>query len=303
MLAGLRIQHWLTLVLGCALGLAAGLFFTWQVWPVHYYDTDPVDLKAEHKEDYVALIAAGYAQDHNLEVATSRLEELGFDEVRQVVLGLFQRYSQAGYEGETRSLARLAYDMGVQDVALVPYLRTPTPTITATPTVTATPTATPTQEATVTPTATEPVPERTATPTGVPAEPTATPTETPPEATSTATPTGEFEFQLVEQSDLGCGSGGAGSYILVYAQDEHGRGLAGVEVMVSGPGGEDSFFTGLKPEVDPGFADFLVTDSGTYNVQVLDGKSQAAEDITFTNGCPSETPYHSWRVVFRQVSQ
>ena len=304
MLAGLKLGHWLSLVLGCALGLVAGLFITWQVWPVEYHDTDPVDLRAEHKEDYVVMIAAAYAQDGDLKLAAVRLEELGLEDPRPMVLYLFQRYSEAGYEEESRSLARLAYDIGVQDVALLPYVEMPT----ATAEIIVSPTITPTLEPTIAPTPTEPAPEATATPTERPPEATSTPTEPAPEDTPTPAPTsppdtGEVGFQLVEERDLGCSSDWGGNYILVYVQDEHGRGLAGIEVMVSGPGGEDSFFTGLKPEVDSGFADFLVTIPGTYTVQVLGGTSHIAEGITFADGCPPENPYHAWRVAFRRVSR
>jgi hypothetical protein len=309
MLADLKIRHWLSIVPGFAIGLAVGLLITWVLWPVEYYDTDPVDLRTEHKEDYVLMIAASYAQDDNPELAALRLEKLGFENPRQRVLHLFQRYSEAGYEEESRILARLAYGIGVEDVALLPYIQTPTATIeiVASPTVTATLEATvvgttePIPEASATPT--EPPPEATPAPTEPPPEPTPTPTEPPPEPTPTPLPiTGEIDFQLVEQRDMGCSSDWGGSYILVYVQDEHGRGLAGVQVMVSGPGAEDSFFTGLKPEVDPGFADFLVTAPGAYSIQVLSGTSHVAEGITFADGCPAENPYHLWRVAFRRVS-
>ncbi len=315
MLAGLRTRHWLSLVLGFATGLAIGLFITWQVWPVEYYDVDVIDLRAEHKEDYVVMIAAGYGQDGNLQLAAMRLEELGLEDPTQTLLYLFGRYREAGYEEESRSLARLAYDIGVQDVALLPYIEAPTATVE----IIVSPTVTPTLEPTIAPTPTEQVQEATATSTerppeatSTPTEPapqdTPTPTESPPEATSTPTATspshtGDVGFQLVEEKDLGCGSEWGGSYILVYVQDEHGRGLAGVEVVVLGPGGEDSFFTGLKPEVDAGFADFLVTTPGTYTVHVLDGTSHTAEGITFADGCPPENPYHAWRVAFRRVSR
>jgi hypothetical protein len=299
-LADLRIQHWLSIVPGLAIGLAIGLFITWVVWPVEYYDTDPVDLRPEHKEDYVVMIAVAYTQDDDPELAAIRLQKLGFEDARQKVLSLFQTYSEAGYEQESHSLARLAYGIGVEDVALLPYIATPTPTFQ----VIVSPTITPTLEATIAPT-TEPIPEATATPTEPPPEPAPTPTEPPPELTPTPLPPAEdVDFQLAEQRDLGCTSEWGNDYILVYLQDEHGRGLAGVQVIVSGPLGEDSFFTGLKPEVDPGFADFLVTAPGTYTVQVLDGASHTAEGITFAeDGCPTENPYHVWRVAFRRVAQ
>jgi hypothetical protein len=311
MLAGLKARHLAFVVVGIAIGLGLGLLITWQLWPVQYYDTDPVDLRNEHKDDYVVMIAAAYAQDRDLGMASLRLGELGLEDAKQSVLGLFQRYQEAGYAEETSSLAMLAYDLGVTDVSLLPYIAQPT----ATPEPTATLEPTPTEQVeappTVTPTATPPEPSPM--PTETPAEPTATattppPTATPsatatPEATATPLPAGDFDYQLVERTDLACSSERDGDYILVYVQDENERGVAGVEVLVTGPNVQDSFFTGLKPEVDSGFADFLVTASGSYSVEIVAGSSHVAEALTFGDDCPEESPHRAWRVVFRRVSE
>jgi hypothetical protein len=311
MLAGLKTRHLAFVVVGIAIGLGLGLLITWQLWPVQYYDTDPVDLRNEHKDDYVVMIAAAYAQDRDLGMASLRLGELGLEDAKQSVLGLFQRYQEAGYAEETSSLAMLAYDLGVTDVSLLPYIAQPT----ATPEPTATLEPTPTEQVeappTVTPTATPPEPSPM--PTETPAEPTATgttppPTATPPatatpEATATPLPAGDFDYQLVERTDLGCSSERDGDYILVYVQDENQRGVSGVELLVTGPDVEDHFFTGLKPEVDSGFADFLVTASGSYSVEVVAGSSHVAEALTFGDDCPEESPHRAWRVVFRRVSE
>ena len=306
-LAGLKPGHILFVVVGVVVGLCLGLFITWQAWPVEYYDTDPVDLRREHKDDYVVMIAAAYAQNDDLESATFRLEQLGFEETKQIVLGLFQRYGEAGYREETRSLARLAYDLGVSDVALLPYIQQPTPTPEPIPT----PQPTPTEVVIPTATATETPAEPTPAPTETPPEPTSTaaqpppaPTNTPttpPEDTPTPTVAVDFDYQLVEKSDLGCTTERDGDYILVYVRDGNDRGVAGVKVVVKGPGVEDSFFTGLKPEIGPGFADFLVTTPGSYSVEVGGGKTQLAQGLAFDDSCPAGTPLRSWRIVFRQV--
>jgi hypothetical protein len=307
-LGSFKPGHILFVIAGVVVGLCVGLFITWQVWPVQYYDTDPVDLRQEHKDDYVVMIAAAYAQDGDLDSATSRLEKLGFEDARQTVLGLFQRYGEAGYREETQSLARLAYDLGVTDVALLPYIEqaTPTPEPIPTPQPTATEVVIPTATATETPaqptaTPTETPPEPTSTATQPPPTPTNTPT-TPPEDTPTPTVAVDLDYQVVESSDLGCTTDRDGDYILVYVKDGNDRGVAGVEVVVKGPGVEDSFFTGLKPEIDPGFADFLVTAAGSYSVEVVGAKTQVAQRLAFDDSCPAGTPHRSWRVVFRQVS-
>jgi hypothetical protein len=236
-------------------------------------------------------------------LASLRLGQLGLEDAKQSVLGLFQRYGEAGYSEETRSLAQLAYDLGVTDVALLPYIQEPTaipePTPTEAPTTAPVPTVTPVAP---TPTPTEP-----------PAEPTATATQPPPTPTSTAAPPQEptrtptvavgFDYQLVEQKDLGCTSERDGHYILVYVRDESDRGLAGVELLVKGPGVEDTFYTGLKPEVDAGFADFAVSAPGSYSVQVAGATSQVAQGLSFDDTCEASTPHRLWQVVFRRVSR
>jgi len=303
-LAGLKPRHLLFVIAGIVVGLGLGLLLTWQLWPVQYYNTDPIDLRQEHKDDYVVMIAAAYDQDRDLGVASLRLGELGLEDAKQSVLGLFQRYGEAGYREETRSLAQLAYDLGVTDVALLPYIQEPTPTPAPTPV------PTPTEEATETPTETppgpsptptQPTPEPTSTATQPPPTPSSTPT-TPPADTPTPTVASDFDYQVVEQSDQGCSSDRDGDCILVYVRDENDRGVAGVKLVVKGPGVEDSFFTGLKPEVGPGFADYLVTAPGSYTVQATEGRSQVTQGLSFAADCPAETPYRSWRVVFRQVS-
>ncbi|MDH4207414.1 MAG: hypothetical protein OEV76_00915 [Anaerolineae bacterium] len=307
MLGGLRTKHVvLIIIVGLILGLGLGLLLTWQVWPVQYYDTDPVDLKAEHKDDYVVMIAAAYAQDRDLGMASFRLGQLGLEDAKQSVLGLFQRYGEAGYTEETQSLALLAYDLGVTDVALLPYLEEPTatpePTPTESPTAEPLPTVTPVPP---TPTPTEPPAEPTATatqpaPTATQPAPTATPTTQEPATTPTVA--ADLDYQLVEQTDLGCTSERDGHYILVYVRDEEDRGLAGVQVLVKGPDVEETFYTGLKPEVDAGFADFAVTASGSYSVEIAGATSQVAQDLSFDDSCEAAMPHRLWQVVFKRVS-
>ena len=303
MWADLKPKHLLFVLVDIVVGLGLGLLLTWQIWPVEYYNTDPIDLRQAHKDDYVVMIAAAYAQDRDLGMASLRLGQLGLEDAKQSVLGLFKRYGEGGYSGETRSLAQLAYDLGVTDVALLPYIQEPTatpePTPTEVPTTAPVPTVTPVEP---TPTATAAPAEATATATQPPPTPSFTPT-TPPEDTPTPTVASDFDYQVVEQSDLGCSSDRDGDYILVYVRDENDRGVAGVKLVVKGPGVEDSFFTGLKPEIGPGFADYLVMAAGSYTVQAAEGRSQVTQGLSFAADCPAETPYRSWRVVFRRVTR
>ncbi len=176
------------LLFGLSLGL--GLFVGWVLWPVRYYDTDPSDLRWEHKEDYIVLVSASYALHNDLAQAKARLEELGEEDIGSLVAELARQYMIRGEEPEvTRDLVRLAQDLGAPaSPELIAYVATATPTPTETPT----PTATPTETATTTPTETlTPTLTPTSTPTTAPtptstSSPTATPTST---LTPTPTPT------------------------------------------------------------------------------------------------------------------
>ena len=118
----------IALFVGVATGLALGLTLTWVVWPVQYYDTDPVDLRPEHKEDYIVLVGAAYAVDRDLARAEARLDKLEEKDIGSVVVRLAERYLQEGRDvEETRGLAKLADALGVSTSAMLVYIATPTP--------------------------------------------------------------------------------------------------------------------------------------------------------------------------------
>ncbi|NIO71673.1 MAG: hypothetical protein GTN71_22240, partial [Anaerolineae bacterium] len=124
----------IALFVGVATGLALGLTLTWVVWPVQYYDTDPVDLRPEHKEDYIVLVGAAYAVDGDLARAEARLAKLEEKDIGSVVAGLAERYLREGRDvEETRGLAKLADALGVSTSAMLVYIATPTPLPTFTP--------------------------------------------------------------------------------------------------------------------------------------------------------------------------
>lgn len=85
---------------------------------------------------------------------------------------------------------------------------------------------------------------------------------------------------------------------MVYVQDGEGSGIPNVELKVSGPQGDDLFYTGLKPEEDIGYADFALVAPGEYNVEVSEGSSQVAR----VTAKPCQRGSHrAWRVVFQKV--
>ena len=179
------------LLVGAAVGIGLGFLIGWGLWPVQYYDTDPVDLKQEHKEEYVVLVSAAYALNGDLEQAKDRLAKLEDEDVAQVVAGVAQLYLEEGRDTTTtRNVVMLADALGSSTEIMLAYVATPTVAPTFTPTATEVPTSTPTEIPTETPTV---VPSATGVPptptsTRAPATPTFTavpPTRTPPPATST----------------------------------------------------------------------------------------------------------------------
>jgi hypothetical protein len=96
----------------------------------------------------------------------------------------------------------------------------------------------------------------------------------------------------------------ANSILRVYVRNAVGEGITGVEVVVTWPGGEDRFYTGLKPKIDPGYADFYMDINQTYNVTISSSNAAIAENVNAeatsrcTNLAPNTGP--SWQIVFQQ---
>ena len=85
--------------------------------------------------------------------------------------------------------------------------------------------------------------------------------------------------------------------MMVEVLDAAGTPVAGVRIVVSWPGGQDVFFTGLHPLIDPGYADFAMSEGLIYSVRAGEG-GQLAEEIS-TAGCGVGV-LGGWRVLFQQ---
>ena len=332
-----------SLAVGILLGLVVGLILTWVIWPVEWYNADPMDLRPALRDDYLILIGLSYRYDGDLARARLRLSGLLRGDPLQGLVAEIERLIHEGYPPALlRPLAQLAFDLGSAEPLITDYLTsvpTPPPAPTATPpasptsppTLTPVPTATfppspspmptatlpaspsPSPTATPPPSPTSPPsftppPTATATP-PPPPSPTATftpppPTDTPtPEETPEATPTEIVPaFRLIGVSQL-CGEEGKAGRILIYVTDKWGRGVPNVRIWVKWEGGEDFFFTGLKPEKGPGYADFEMEEGETYNVTVEGG--EVAEGLEARplseEECPGATWPRWWRLVFRKT--
>lgn len=141
--------------------------------------------------------------------------------------------------------------------------------------------------AALTPTHT-PRPSRTPTPT-----PTTLPTRTP-------TPTQGAPFVLDRRS-LICKPEIGVPLIQVYTRDAAGQPVPGVETVISWENETNSFFTGLKSEIDLGYADFQMTPGITYNLHIAGG-GQQINDLSAPEceNAAGERYWGSWELDFVQ---
>jgi hypothetical protein len=251
--------------LAMAAGLAGSLFYTWMLDPVEYYDTAPDTLYIKDKLTYLALIGDLYVYDQDLAQARARLTELGIEPDGPTLAGLVERYLDGGGQPEQiRNLARLAQDLGASGGVLLVFGPIPTPSPTFAP-----PTAIIQPETSVTPL------------------PSATPAPS---------------FRLTEQTAV-CADPGQFGKIIVWVQDKEGQELPGVQVVASWAAGEDRFFTGLRPERGPGYADLQMSPQVKYDVALADFRGEVAQGLAadlLPGTCPTDTIALNWHLTFQQ---
>jgi hypothetical protein len=87
-----------------------------------------------------------------------------------------------------------------------------------------------------------------------------------PRPTYTDTPTPQAAFELTRQSTF-CDPDQPG-LLQIYLSNAVGKPVASVELVVTWFGGEEHFFTGLKPEISYGYADYTMTSNVEYAVSL-----------------------------------
>jgi hypothetical protein len=96
-----------------------------------------------------------------------------------------------------------------------------------------------------------------------------------------------------------------GGLLRIYIRDRLGVGVPGVEIAISWPGGKDRLFTGFKPEIDPGYADFQMEPDEIYRIELVsEGTAGQIPEVTISSDdlCPDLPPdvAPSWQMVFQQ---
>jgi hypothetical protein len=281
------------LAIGLIIGIAGGLVYAWTVSPVVEFATEPWQLRPEDRAHYVVAITLAFAGDSNLNKAVERLIELrGEDfnaDIFQQVADAACRLASTGYVDSNSGLNAIRSMMtfyqlqgrtGCADTLLPAGDLAPTSVVVidaSTPTLPppATKTPTPVREAEATPTI-----SRNIVPTSVP----------------------QRDFVLANVSTF-CDSDISG-IIEVFVQDFGGVGIAGMPVRVRWDDGEDTFYTGLKPERGPAYADFQMEENKGYIID-MPGRSDPSAQQLVAASCTSDagTPsLISYRAVFLPAS-
>ena len=80
-----------SLMLGLIIGVIIGLYLGWVEFPQRPYRSDISELAQSYRDDYLVMIAAGYAADGDLAGAIARLHYLGVDDIAAYVQGQTER--------------------------------------------------------------------------------------------------------------------------------------------------------------------------------------------------------------------
>lgn len=260
-------------------GLGLGLVYSWNISPARVTDAQPSVLRADFKDHYRSAIAAAYGATGDLARAQARLSLLGDSDSIEALNAQAQRMLAINTSGES-------FDEADQVVTLASALNQnavniPT-AITTAPSAANTPEPVDTAIVVVTiNAATSTFPASTS---EVPAEPTETPltieTQTTsiaatPRPTRTFIPTAGAPFTLTGQESV-CDPNLPDGLLQVLVFNSNRRQMPGIEILITWEGGAENFFTGLKPELGNGYADYIMSPDLIYTLQLRSGSDIAS---------------------------
>ena len=274
----------LALAAGAVVGLLLGLVYAWVTDPVEFYNTTPALLRSDYRHEWVRLVAWGYLADGDLERALARLEAVPQEDAQEALAALIESYAAQGRPAVTmRTLSDLARRLDVDTPAMLVYL--------------ATPSSQPVEASTVPPSVT---------PSSSPVIVLSTPTTT---ATPFLSPIPVTSPHRVVSQTLVCKGAQSQLRVLVRAapaeDDEEDNGeaaeaepMAGVVLWLTWPGGADRAVTGLRPHIDPGYADFTLEAGLPYALSIGEPDAPVLSNL-LVQPCPTgeEPRPGSWQVV------
>jgi hypothetical protein len=237
------------------LGIAVGLLYAWVLAPVQVVDSAPEALRPDFKDQYRAVIAAAYAANGDLTSAQARLNLLGDADTYQALSSQAQRTLSSGDTLQSFQLAQLASAVQGTVPTSVPSTPTSFAARTVTPVDTVPTSAVLNPEATDIPISTE--------------DPQLFYTATPRPKRTPVPPPGA-PFELASQETV-CDESLAEGLLQVVTMTTARRQIPGIELILTWAGGEEHFFTGIKPEISNGYADAQMSPGVLYNLRTADG--------------------------------
>ena len=258
-----------TVLFALLAGVGLGLIYAWVLSPRGITDAQPSALRADFKDQYRFVVAAAYAATGNLPRAQARLALLRDTDSVEALNAQAQRMRAGSAHGEQFENADLIVALALalaEDTNGSPISTSTMEVVNQvedTPTVTVPPIASEAPAVlTETPLSVETIETQAAV-----SAPTARPTQT-------LVPTLGAPFELTGQESI-CDSNLPDGLLQVIVLNPSRRQLAGVEIVITWDGGNEQFFTGLKPELGNGYADYIMTPNTTYTVQLARGSDVA----------------------------
>lgn len=283
------------ILLALLAGLGLGLVYSWVLSPAQIINAEPAALRADFKDQYRSVIAAAHHATGNLPRTQARLALLGDPDPIEALNAQAQRMLAGGASGDQfeqpEQVAALALALGGDEPAsaLMPTLPVEVPVdtdITATITLPPSPPDVPFV--------------LTETPEVIETQAAVTVSAPTPRPTRTAIPTLGAPFALTGQETI-CDSNLPDGLLQVLVLNPNRRQLPGVEIVITWDGGKEQFFTGLKPELGNGYADYIMTPDVTYAIQLARGSDVALGIVAPTCQTSSgETFFGGIKLTFQQ---
>jgi len=244
------------LLTGLIIGAVVGVLATRLLLPVRYTDTEPSTLRTDQREVYRNLVSRAYLAEADVNRARSRLNLLKDTAMVEELIAQAQNaLASTDQQANARAMALLAAALSKTGIQVTPLPGVVTPLVMT--------------EATSTPGAVV----KTITPTAAASQTaiTSTPAITASlRATATPQPTQGSPYQMVSKEDV-C-LPGAAPLMRIHVQDSQGNPVMGVKIEITLVNSAPAyFFTGLYPEIDNGYADYLMISSTLYSLRVGEG--------------------------------
>ena len=275
-------------LLALLMGIGLGLAYSWAISPLQVVDAEPIALRSDFKDQYRSAIAAAYAATGDLIRAQARLALLKDTDPIEALNAQAQRMSADGISfEEADQVAALASALDQNGSSLPATTALPPPTGTQTSTIEISNNTVDPPTSTVPPPTSElPVQSTEITETAQSVETQViTPAAATPRPTRTPVPTFGAPFALTGQESV-CDPTLPDGLLQVLVLNSNRRQMPGVEILITWDGGAENFFTGLKPELGNGYADYVMTPDTTYTAQLRLGSDIASGLTTPTCQTP-----------------